>query len=204
MPQHGHVFLNHTTTAATALACAAWVNVQIRPTGTCSLVARIGCKLVPRGSGNTFCQAVVLDHPCDVQVFQHNNPKLMHQAAAELVGGVRAAARRERRSSRPGPSGLSPSGRSPSRDEGSRQGSPRAVRNPFVDVCHHLAPFAAFGRSLFQFRMLVFPDGKEGVGVIQSDCFLTFFPRLFAVGKCFVVHPTTTTAQSFALLRRRA
>jgi hypothetical protein len=92
MDTHGQILrpegTRHTLTAATALARTAWVNFDIRSTGTCSLVARIGGELVPGSIRNAFRQRVVADHPCDAQVFEHDDAKLVDQSAAELMHKV--------------------------------------------------------------------------------------------------------------------
>ncbi len=71
----------------------AWINFEIRPTGTRSLVARIARKLVPRSVANAFCQRVVFDHACDAQVFKDNDAELVVQAVAEFVREVLPAVR---------------------------------------------------------------------------------------------------------------
>lgn len=94
MHAHGQILrpagTRHTATAATALRRTAWVNLQLRSTGTRSLGARIGGKLAPRGIGNTLCQRVVFEHPGDAQVLKHNGAELVDQPAAEVVREILA------------------------------------------------------------------------------------------------------------------
>jgi hypothetical protein len=97
MQTHGQVFTqrvpDHIRAAATAPRRTTWINFDIRSTGTYSLVARIGGKLVPRGVGNAFRQAVVAEHPRNAQVLEHDHAKLVDQAAAQFMGEVLASVR---------------------------------------------------------------------------------------------------------------
>src|SRR5206468_1744410 len=86
-------FLNHCSAPATALACAAWINLDIRPTSIFRFVARIGGELIPCSIRDAFRQAVVFDHPCDAQVLKHDCAETVHQLVALLMGKVLASVR---------------------------------------------------------------------------------------------------------------
>ena len=79
MNTHGQILLDHRHTTATALRSYAWVNLNIRATSLFRFVARIGGELVPRGIGNAFRQAMIFDHPRDVQVLKDNDTKPIDQ-----------------------------------------------------------------------------------------------------------------------------
>src|SRR6187397_3177701 len=50
-----------------------------------------------------------------------------------------------------------------------------------LDVLQHLRV------DLLQVRSLVFPEWKKGVGLVQADALLPFFPGVLAIGKGFFV-----------------
>src|SRR4029453_7066825 len=81
---------DHRSAPTTALRCFAWINLDIRPTSIFRFVARIGRQLSPRCICNAFRQAVVLDHPCDAQVLEHDNAKAIDQLSAFLMSKVLA------------------------------------------------------------------------------------------------------------------
>src|SRR5262245_30075431 len=83
-------FLDHRSTAATALRCSAWVNLDIHSTSIFHFVARIGGELSPRCIRNAFRHAVVPDHPRDAQVLKHDNAEAIDQLSALLMSKVLA------------------------------------------------------------------------------------------------------------------
>jgi hypothetical protein len=84
-------FLDHRPTAATALRCSAWVNLDIHPTSIFRIVARIGGQLSPHCIRNAFRQAVIFDHRCDSQVLEHDNAEAIDQLSAFLMSKVLAS-----------------------------------------------------------------------------------------------------------------
>jgi hypothetical protein len=64
--------LHYCPAPATALRRAAWINLDIRAPSICRFVARRGGELIPRGIRNAFRQAVILEHPCDTHVLEHD------------------------------------------------------------------------------------------------------------------------------------
>src|SRR3712207_5832350 len=80
--------LDYRSAPATALTCAAWVNLDIRPTSFFRFVARIARELPPRCIRNAFRQTVVLDHPSDAQVLKDYHAETVHQFSAFLMGKV--------------------------------------------------------------------------------------------------------------------
>ena len=85
MNTHGQILLDHRHTTATALRGAARVNLNTHATSFFRFVAGVRYQLVPRGIGNAFRQAMILDHACDRQVFKHNRAERIYQFATDLV-----------------------------------------------------------------------------------------------------------------------
>jgi hypothetical protein len=63
------------------------------PTGPCCLVGQQVCELTPGGVVDTLGKTMVMRHPVDRQVFHCDQVKLVHDAAAVLLGEVAAAPR---------------------------------------------------------------------------------------------------------------
>jgi hypothetical protein len=80
--------LDHRSAPATALRCAAWVNLDIRSTSIFRFVARIGGELLPGGVSNAFRQEVIFQHPCDAQVLENDHAETIDQLPAFLMREV--------------------------------------------------------------------------------------------------------------------
>lgn len=93
MYTHGQCFLNHSTTGRTALRCATRINLNTDSTSIFRFVLCVGDQLIPRGIRNTFCQAVILDHPRNTQVLKNNRAELRHKTTAEFMREVLAPIR---------------------------------------------------------------------------------------------------------------
>lgn len=93
MYTYGQVFLNHGATGRTALRRATRINLTTHRTSIFRYVLCVRDQLTPCGIGNTFRQAMILDHPCDRQVLKDNYAKLGHNAAAQFVREVLAPIR---------------------------------------------------------------------------------------------------------------
>src|SRR5437868_4997767 len=83
-------YLTQHSTATTPLTGVAWVDLHHSPTSIFSFVGGIGHNLTPGSVSNGFGQAMIFQHPSDVQLFKDDNGEAIHQLSAFLMGKIAA------------------------------------------------------------------------------------------------------------------
>ncbi len=82
--------LNHLPTARALFRCVSWFNQHDHTTSILSFVRGVLYQLTPSGIRNAFCQAMILKHVLDMQIFKSHEPKTIYQLAAFLMSKVLA------------------------------------------------------------------------------------------------------------------
>jgi hypothetical protein len=90
MHAHRQIFLDRRLAPATALTCAAWINLKTHPTSFLRFVACVGYQVIPGSVSYAFCQTVMFNHARDRQVFKHKDAERTHELAAFLMRNILA------------------------------------------------------------------------------------------------------------------
>src|SRR5437868_994301 len=85
------IYVTQHSTATTPLTGVAWVDLHHSPTSIFSFVGGIGHNLTPGSVSNGFGEAMIFQHPPDVQLFKDDNGEAIDQLSAFLMGKISAA-----------------------------------------------------------------------------------------------------------------